>query len=180
MTEAPGLAPGSLSPDIVRPEPSKEEALKALEHLRTEYERDMERLRLRIEKIDRFSREGNMGLPAAARHWYAQRMSTRKIREEIQQLTDKIAREFRPEKVILFGSWAWGKPGPDSDVDLCVVKETPDTREFARRIDRALYPRQLPIDILVYTPQGIERRLRVGDVFLRDILRKGKILYERR
>ena len=47
-------------------------------------------------------------------------------------------REFKPDRVVLFGSWAWGKPHRDSDVDLCVIKETRDTRALARKIDGVL------------------------------------------
>lgn len=122
--------------------------------------------------------EGNIHSKRVQR--YAVSVTNETVEQVIQNATRKIATEFDPEKIILFGSWAWGTPGPDSDVDLFVVKETDNTRELARQIDGALFPRRVPIDILVYTPSGLERRLRMGDFFVRDVVRKGKTLYERR
>lgn len=98
----------------------------------------------------------------------------------IRQAAQKIADEFQPEKIILFGSWAWGEPGPDSDVDLFVLKETDDRRKAAQQMHGALWGYTVPFDILVYTPAGAQRRLQMGDFFVRDILRKGKVLHERR
>lgn len=91
----------------------------------------------------------------------------------------KNLKKYNPEKIILFGSWAWGKPGPDSDVDLLVAKDTkknpykriPEARRFLRSVDS-------PVDILVFTPREIEERLEEGDFFISDIFRRGKILYE--
>lgn len=110
---------------------------------------------------------------------YAIFVTKESVEQVIQNAASKIAAEFDPEKIILFGSWAWGTPGPDSDVDLFVVKETANTRELARQIDGALFPRRVPMDILVYTPSGLERRLQMQDFFVRDIIRKGRTLYER-
>lgn len=94
----------------------------------------------------------------------------------------RIVSELRPEKIILFGSYAYGNPTPDSDVDLLVIMETK-----ARDVDRyvavsnLLYPRQFPVDILVKTPKEIEaEKKKRGNFFLREILNKGKVLYERR
>ena len=98
--------------------------------------------------------------------------------KNIRELAEKIGRDFAPEKVILFGSWAWGTPGPDSDVDLLVVKETDDPRGLARQIDSALFPRRFPLDLLVYRPEHVRKRVTAGDFFVRDIMEKGKILYE--
>lgn len=99
-------------------------------------------------------------------------------KEKIKTVANKIAVEYKPEKIILFGSYAWGNPSSDSDVDLCIVKKTSDTRELARKIDGSLWGRTFPIDIIVYTPDTIKDRLRSKDFFVRDIFEKGKILYE--
>ena len=99
--------------------------------------------------------------------------------EKIQAIADKIVKEFQPERIILFGSYAWGKPGPDSDVDLFIVKETEKRRELARRIDRSLFPRPFPIDVIVYRKTRLEERARQGDFFVQDILDNGKILYKK-
>jgi len=90
----------------------------------------------------------------------------------------KIAEKFQPEQIILFGSFAWGKPGPDSDVDLFIVKATDQsTREVAREIDAMLFPRIFPMDIIVYKPDQVEQRKLMGDFFIKHIFSKGKILY---
>lgn len=97
--------------------------------------------------------------------------------KKLSEIVVKIAEEFKPEKIILFGSWAWGEPGPDSDVDLLIIKKTEDTRKLAREIDDVLFPRSFPIDLIVYRPDQVEKRNKMGDFFISDILSKGKVLY---
>jgi uncharacterized protein len=99
--------------------------------------------------------------------------------EKIQEVGERIAREFDPEKVILFGSWAWGDPGPDSDVDFFVIKDTKNNRQTAREIDGSLFPRPFPLDVVLYTPEQVEKRSKDGDFFVNNIIDKGKLLYER-
>lgn len=94
-------------------------------------------------------------------------------------MAESIANRFQPEKIILFGSFAWGEPGPNSDVDLLVVKETENTRQLAREIDGFLFPRPFPIDLMVYHPNQIKRRQQMHDFFIEEILHKGKVLYAR-
>ncbi|MBI4063040.1 MAG: nucleotidyltransferase domain-containing protein [Elusimicrobia bacterium] len=99
----------------------------------------------------------------------------------LQSIAWRIGSKLNAEKVILFGSYAWGNPGPDSDVDLFVVmksKERPADR--AMRVSDLLYPRPFPVDIMVRTPQEIKKRLSIGDFFIEEIVKKGKVLYERR
>ena len=99
--------------------------------------------------------------------------------EKIGQVAEKIAREYKPEKIILFGSYAWGKPTSDSDVDLFVVKETDDSViERHRKVGRLLFGAGFPVDVLVYTPSQIKKRLEMEDFFIRDIMSKGKLLYD--
>lgn len=109
--------------------------------------------------------------------WYCDCMDKKEIEQKIQEIVQKIVKEFKPEKIILFGSWAWGNPSPDSDVDLFVVKETRDTRRTAREIDGALWGRTIPLDIVVYTPDSVKKGLDGGDFFINDITKKGKLLY---
>lgn len=97
--------------------------------------------------------------------------------QKIKKVVDKIVQEFQPEKIILFGSWAWGKPDKDSDVDLFIIKETENTRQTAREIDGSIFPRPFPMDLIVYTPKQVEKRKNMRDFFIRDILKKGKVLY---
>ena len=105
---------------------------------------------------------------------------TAKVRQKkLKELIDRIAQKFHPEKIILFGSYAWGSPGPDSDVDLLVIKETDNTRQTAREIDGYLFPRPFPIDLIVYTAQQVKKRKESGDFFINDILTKGKTVYAR-
>jgi predicted nucleotidyltransferase len=101
--------------------------------------------------------------------------------ELLQEITRKIVAAFDPEKVILFGSHAYGSPAPDSDLDLLVVMES-DERPAARsaRVSAACRPRFVAMDILVRTPQELEQRLQMGDFFLQEIVEKGRVLYERR
>jgi uncharacterized protein len=104
----------------------------------------------------------------------------KRIREIIRRMVEKIKREYHPQKIILFGSYAWGKPTQESDIDLFIIKNT-----TASRIDRAVKVRtildeenaQFPLDVLVYTPEEIKRRLEIEDDFVIEILEKGEILY---
>lgn len=100
--------------------------------------------------------------------------------EEVKKIAEKIGKEYNLEKVILFGSFAWGRPGPDSDIDLFIIKETKNTRETAKKIDGSIFPRPFPIDILVYSPEQLKRRQKMNDFFIEDILTKGKVLYARK
>lgn len=98
--------------------------------------------------------------------------------EDIKKVAQKIGRAFKPEKIILFGSYAWGEPNADSDVDLFVIKETDNTREEAIKLRMAAYPRQFAMDMLVYTPKQVIKRLKGNDFLLKDIMARGKVLYE--
>ncbi len=95
----------------------------------------------------------------------------------IRRYVRQIAERFQPEKVILFGSYAYGQPTPDSDVDLLVVMPARNELDEAVRIDESL-DRGFALDLVVRTPRNLERRLRWGDGFLREIVTRGKVLYE--
>jgi uncharacterized protein len=98
----------------------------------------------------------------------------------IQAVVRKITEQFDPERVILFGSYAYGKPQPFSDVDLLVVLNTKE-RPRAKQVEivRALSPHPFGMDILVRTPEQLKERIGLGDAFLSEITTKGKVLYER-
>jgi len=100
--------------------------------------------------------------------------------QAIRAVADKIAEEFQPERIILFGSYAYGEPSPDSDVDLLVIMDT-RLRSRQQRLDisRALSPRPFPLDIIVRTPTELEERIALGDFFLHDIVTQGEVIYER-
>jgi predicted nucleotidyltransferase len=95
----------------------------------------------------------------------------------IQEVTQRIVQEFHPERVILFGSYAYGTPTADSDVDLLVIlpydgKGPRKALEILNKVNP-----KFPADILVRTPEQVQQRLAWNDFFLRDILEKGKVLY---
>lgn len=98
----------------------------------------------------------------------------------IRQMTNRIARRFKPDKIVLFGSHARGTAGPDSDVDLLVIMRISSTRRHqATAIDKALMGIKMPADILVVTPEDIERcKDQIGSV-IRPALREGKVVYAR-
>ena len=101
--------------------------------------------------------------------------------ETLPSAIERIVAEIRPEKVVLFGSYAYGDPTPGSDVDLLIILETDaPSKERSWTVSRLLLPRPFPVDILVKTPQEVERALVKGDFFMREILERGKVLYERR
>ncbi len=97
----------------------------------------------------------------------------------IRRFARAIAQRFRPERIILFGSYAWGEPTPDSDVDLLVIMPTRNQVEQAVRIDEAIGDRGFALDLIVRTPKNLAARLRWGDCFLQDIVVRGKVLYEK-
>ena len=102
-------------------------------------------------------------------------------RRQIARLCAVIAREFQPEKIILFGSWAYGTPDTDSDIDLLVVMpfEGSPFRQAGTILSRVIQAvGLLPLDILVRTAGQLDERLAMGDGFVRDILERGKVLYE--
>ncbi|MGB8645165.1 MAG: nucleotidyltransferase domain-containing protein [Anaerolineae bacterium] len=92
----------------------------------------------------------------------------------------RIVQELDPEKIILFGSYAYGKPSPDSDVDLLVVMDTDaPIKERYLAVARLLRPRQFPVDILVRTPLEIKAAIGESNLFMEEIISRGRVLYER-
>ena len=102
-------------------------------------------------------------------------------RKQINAVVRKIVNEFNPEKIILFGSYAYGKPNIDSDVDMLVVMqshERPAVRT-ARVLGAILDEKTFPMDLLIRTPQELEQRLSIGDFFMQEVIERGKVLYAR-
>lgn len=106
----------------------------------------------------------------------------RKSRKLILKIVDQIKTEYEPEKIILYGSYAYGKPTEDSDIDLFIVKET-DKRRVDRFVEvkRLIYEpgRRISISPLVYTPKEVQERLALGDGFVEEVLARGEVLYAR-
>jgi HEPN domain-containing protein/predicted nucleotidyltransferase len=99
-------------------------------------------------------------------------------RQEIQATCDDIVREFAPLQVILFGSYGYGTPTEDSDVDLLVVMAIPESETRRQSVEiRQRIPHRFPMDLLVRSPQEIAYRISYNDWFLREITEKGEILY---
>src|SRR5436305_10904565 len=96
----------------------------------------------------------------------------------IRRFARQVAEQFHPDRIILFGSHAYGTPHADSDVDILVVMPARNQHDQAVRI-RWEVPAPFPMDLLVRTPQNMHWRLREGDSFLREIMSKGKVLYEK-
>ena len=100
--------------------------------------------------------------------------------EQIEQVLRIIVDKYKPEKVILFGSYAYGSPSKDSDLDLLVVKDSNLPRyKRAREIRKYLWGiTDIPKDIIVYTQKEIDDWAEVKEAFITDIIKKGRILYE--
>jgi predicted nucleotidyltransferase len=96
----------------------------------------------------------------------------------IRAFARQIAERFGPEKIILFGSYAYGKPHKDSDVDILVVMPAYDATNQAVRVRRKT-DHPFPLDLIVRTPEDLRWRLEEGDSFMREIVSRGKVLYEK-
>ena len=98
----------------------------------------------------------------------------------IQRMVRIIAEEYEPERVILFGSYASGTQGPDSDIDLLIIKDTTERfidRWTTVRLMISDPQRKVPVDTIVLTPKELSDRLARGDQFVAEIVEKGKVLY---
>lgn len=98
--------------------------------------------------------------------------------EQIESLGNRIAHEFQPDRIILFGSYAYGRPNQDSDVDLLVIlpfvgKPVRKAIEIRSRINP-----KIPVELVVRTPQQVAERIANNDWFMQEILEKGRVLYE--
>ena len=107
----------------------------------------------------------------------------KKVQQLISEMVEKIIVSYHPVKIILFGSYAYGKPDRDSDIDLFIVKKT-DERPIDRRVnvrkiisDRA---RRIPFEPIVITQEELVDRIKRGDQFIEEILTKGEVLYEKK
>lgn len=102
------------------------------------------------------------------------------IRAEIDRIVRQLVDAYGPERIILFGSYAYGQPHADSDLDLLIIKRTSE-----RFINRWVNVRQIvsdpkrsiPFEPIVLTPDEIEERLATGDQFIKEIVTKGEVLY---
>lgn len=99
--------------------------------------------------------------------------------QTIQEITRRLVAEFAPEKIVLFGSHAWGHPDENSDLDLLVVvpeSDQPAPRRAARAY-RCLREVPIPLDILVKTREEVERTRHVPASLIHEVLERGRLLY---
>jgi uncharacterized protein len=97
---------------------------------------------------------------------------------QIQAFSQQIVEKFQPERIILFGSYAYGQPNEDSDVDLLIIlpfEEMPVQKAISIR-QQVRSP--FPLDLMARTAEQIQQRLEMGDFFIQDIMEKGQVLYE--
>ena len=105
-----------------------------------------------------------------------------KNQEYISLIVDKIKQE-KPEKIILFGSYAYGNPGKESDIDILVIKNIDESkiRDFRIKLKTLLWDiitkEKIPVDILVDNLERLNQRISDGDLFYREIMSKGNVIY---
>ena len=106
-------------------------------------------------------------------------METQNLSMEAKKNIDRLIRVYHPKKIIVFGSFARGEMHPDSDLDLCIIKDNLPASGVDRKFEiyRLLTDRDIPIDLVVYQPDEFETRLRLGDPFIKTILSEGKVFY---
>ena len=104
--------------------------------------------------------------------------SRRVAKREIQWVVNRLIEGLNPEKIILFGSYAYGKPRVDSDLDVLVVKSSDERPTILTAMAyRSVLGKKFPMDILVRTPQWLEQRIKIGDSFVQEIIARGQVLY---
>ena len=108
-------------------------------------------------------------------------MSDIQMDQLIARIAETIGRVYKPQQIILFGSYACGNPTEDSDIDLFIIKDT-DVSIVDRFVEvkQLIYDPQLriPVSPLIYTPEELEEHLNMGDDFVKEIMSEGKVLYE--
>ena len=109
-------------------------------------------------------------------------MKKTKIRNILERIVRILIKEYKPEKIILFGSYCYGYSDEDSDIDLLIIKNTDQKNRVERFVEvkRIIYNQKnkIPISPLILTTEEINERLKLGDEFLEEIVTKGKVLYE--
>lgn len=96
----------------------------------------------------------------------------------ITSLVKQIVEEFHPQKVVLFGSYAKGTAGKFSDLDLLIIMETDKSELQQAVVIRQFIKPEFAMDIIVRKPEILLKRISWGDMFLKDIITNGKVLYE--
>lgn len=98
----------------------------------------------------------------------------------VRHIRKKLVKEYKPEKIILFGSRAYGKPTRGSDFDVFIIKHTRrNPLDRIRDVSRIFGLRDFSLDVIVRTPAELRRRLREGSFLYQEIVSKGRVLYEK-
>lgn len=98
---------------------------------------------------------------------------------ELERIVAQISQNYSPQKIILFGSLATGEAAEAHDIDLLIIKDTDkDPWQRTREVNR-LFDHSAPVDLLVYTPEEINTRMKLNDFFIDEVLKHGRVLYER-
>lgn len=98
--------------------------------------------------------------------------------QEIKSITDQIIKNYKPEKIILFGSCARGNPTESSDIDLLIVKQTKKNRLERTKEVFLFVDHTLPFEPIILTPQEVKSRYQANDYFLQDALKEGEVIYD--
>ncbi|MBI3600315.1 MAG: nucleotidyltransferase domain-containing protein [Nitrospinae bacterium] len=99
-------------------------------------------------------------------------------KDRIDEIVKRIVENYHPEKIILFGSYAYGTPSEDSDLDLLIIKDSNLPRyKRGREVRRYLRGLKLAIDLVVYTKEEIQKWSDVRTAFITTAVERGKILY---
>lgn len=112
-------------------------------------------------------------------------MTRIQTKSEINKIKQILIDKYKPERIVLFGSFAWGKPNQDSDLDFLIIKKVQKPRpareqEVYRVLSDYHYSAEsLPVDIIVHTPDEAKKRLSLGDPFIKEILTRGQVIYEK-
>ncbi|MEW6687156.1 MAG: nucleotidyltransferase domain-containing protein [Candidatus Edwardsbacteria bacterium] len=106
-------------------------------------------------------------------------ISMERFNKEIQDIVEQLIRIYKPEKIILFGSLARGKMKEGTDIDFFIIKKDAPKLgiDRIRELD-ALIKYRLATDFIVYKPEEVNERLKLGDPFIKSILKEGKVIYD--
>lgn len=104
-------------------------------------------------------------------------MTTTQVQGQIDSITKQLIQKYKPDKIILFGSAASGQMTPDSDLDFLLVKDDNKSKHERMVEIYRLVDKDIAADFLIYTPEELAMRLKMGDPFIKSVLAEGRVLY---
>lgn len=102
----------------------------------------------------------------------------KEYQKQLKRISQTIITHYKPERIILFGSFAYGEPNASSDIDLLIIKRTRKNRLERTKEILLLVDNQIPFEPIVLTPKEVKQRIKEGDYFIEDVLAKGTLVYE--